>query len=115
MARREKATSITDAAMSLDEERRYRTIRYVVMMSIRGLLVIVLGILVMAEAPLLWLWLALGIVGMAVLPWLAVLLANDRLARKPGVFTRHQRRAKTLDPPEHRMIDSELATFTWQD
>jgi uncharacterized membrane protein len=77
--------------------------------------VIVLGILVMAEAPLLWLWLALGIVGMAVLPWLAVLLANDRLARKPGVFTRHQRRAKTLDPPEHRMIDSELATFAWQD
>ncbi|MEV3934703.1 DUF3099 domain-containing protein [Glycomyces sp. NPDC049804] len=107
MARREKATSITDAAMSLDEERRYRTIRYVVMMSIRGLLVIVLGILVMAEAPLLWLWLALGIVGMAVLPWLAVLLANDRLARKPGVFTRHQRRAQTLEAPEHRMIDSE--------
>lgn len=107
MARREKATSITDAAMSLEEERRYRTIRYVVMMSIRGVLVIALGILVMAEAPWLWLWLALGTVGMAVLPWLAVLLANDRLARKPGAFTKHQRRARTLKAPEHRMIDSE--------
>jgi hypothetical protein len=107
VARREKATSITDAAMSLDEERRYRTIRYVVMMSIRGVLVIVIGILVMAEAPLLWLWLALGVVGMAVLPWLAVLLANDSLVRKPGKFTKHQRRAQTLEAPEHRMIDSE--------
>ncbi|MEU5153254.1 DUF3099 domain-containing protein [Glycomyces sp. NPDC021274] len=107
MARREKATSITDAAMSLDEERRYRTIRYVVMMSIRAVLVIVLGILVMNEAPLLWLWLALGVAGMALLPWLAVLLANDRLVRKPGMFTKHQRQAKTLEAPEHRMIDSE--------
>ena len=107
MARREKATSITDAAMSLDEERRYRTIRYVVMMSIRGVLVIVCGILVMAEAPLLWLWLLFGVVGMAVLPWLAVVLANDRLARKPGRFTRHERRAETLEAPRNRMIDSE--------
>lgn len=93
--------------MSLDEERRYRTIRYVVMMSIRGVLVIVIGILVMAEAPMLWLWLALGVVGMAVLPWLAVILANDALARKPGKFIKHQRRAQTLEAPEHRMIDSE--------
>jgi hypothetical protein len=107
VARREKATSITDAAMSLEEERRYRTIRYVVMMSIRGLLVIVLGILAIAEAPMVWLWLPLGVIGMAVLPWLAVLPANDRLVRKPGVFTRHQRRAHTLEAPEHRMIDSE--------
>ncbi|WP_307814291.1 DUF3099 domain-containing protein [Glycomyces sp. YM15] len=107
MARREKATSITDATMSLEEERRYRTIRYVVMMSIRAMLVIVLGILVMAEAPLLWLWLLLGVIGMALLPWLAVMLANDRLARRPGVFTRHERRAKTLEAPEHPMIDSE--------
>jgi hypothetical protein len=111
VARREKATSITDATMSLEEERRYRTIRYVVMMSIRGMLVIALGILVMAEAPLLWLWLVIGVIGMALLPWLAVLLANDRLARKPGVFTRHQRRARTLEAPEHRMIDSELETL----
>jgi hypothetical protein len=107
VARREKATSITDAAMSLEEERRYRTIRYVVMMSIRAVLVVVLGILVMAEAPLLWLWLAIGVAGMALLPWLAVLLANDRLVRKPGLFTRHQRRAPTVEAPEHRMIDSE--------
>jgi Flp pilus assembly protein TadB len=108
VARREKATSITDAAMSLDEERRIRTTRYVVMMSIRGVLVIVCGILVMAEVPLLWLWLIFGVAGMAVLPWLAVLLANDRLAkRKPSRFARHHKRAQPLEAPEHRMIDSE--------
>jgi Flp pilus assembly protein TadB len=115
VARREKATSITDAAMSLDEERRYRTIRYVVMMSIRAVLVVVCGILVMVEAPLLWLWLLFGVIGMAVLPWLAVVLANDRLARKPGAFTKHQRRARTLDAPQRRMIDSELYARAWQD
>ena len=107
MARREKATSITDASMSLDEERRYRTIRYVVMMSIRALLVIVCGLLVMADVPMLWLWLLVGVAGMAILPWLAVMLANDRLVRKPGTFTRHRRRAETLEPPSHPMIDSE--------
>jgi type IV secretory pathway TrbD component len=108
VARREKATSITDAGMSLDEERRIRTTRYVVMMSIRGVLVILCGILVMAEVPLLWLWLIFGVTGMAVLPWLAVLLANDRLAKKkPSRFARHHKRAATLEAPEHRMIDSE--------
>jgi cyanate permease len=108
VGRREKATSITDAAMSLEEERRIRTTRYVVMMSIRGVLVIVCGILVMAEVPLLWLWLIFGVAGMALLPWLAVMLANDRLAKpRPSRFTRHQRKARALDAPEQRMIDSE--------
>ena len=107
MARREKAASITDAAMSLDEERRIRTIRYIVMMSIRALLVIVCGILVIVDAPYMVVWLPLGVVGMALLPWLAVLLANDRLAQKPGRFTKPQRKAQTLEAHDRRMIDSE--------
>lgn len=97
---------ISDVEMSPDEELRIRTIRYVVMMSIRALLVVVCAILVMVQAPLLWLWLPLGLVGMAVLPWLAVLLANDRLPQgKRSVFVPHRRRAKHLPAPEHRMID----------
>ncbi|THV42655.1 DUF3099 domain-containing protein [Glycomyces buryatensis] len=108
MGRREKATSITDARTSLDEERRYRTIRYVVMMGVRVVLLVACGILVILEAPLLWLWLPLGFIGMAVLPWLAVSLANDSLPQdRPGVFHRRQRRAETLEAPEHRMLDSE--------
>jgi hypothetical protein len=100
--------SITDAEMSIEDERRIRTTRYIVMMSIRVVLVILCGVLVMADAPYLLVWLPLCAVAMAVLPWLAVLLANDRLAKKPpSRFARHQRRAQTLEAPAHRMIDSE--------
>lgn len=98
--------SITDVELSPDEELRIRMVRYAVMMSIRVLLVVVCGILVIVEAPLLWLWLPLGVVGMVALPWMAVLLANDRLAKnKRGTFVRHERRAKRLAAPEHPMID----------
>lgn len=108
MARREKATSITDAGMSLEEERRFRTIRYILMMAIRVVLVIGCGLLVMADAPYLWVWIPLCLAGMALLPWLAVLLANDRLARKkPPRFTKRRRRAETLERPEHPMIDAD--------
>ncbi len=107
VGRREKTAVITDAAISLEEERRYRTIRYVVMMSIRAFLVILLGILVMLDVPLLWLWLLFGVAGMAVLPWLAVLLANDRVVKRPGSFFHRQRRAETLQAPDRPMIDSE--------
>ena len=94
--------------MSLEEERRFRTIRYVLMMSIRIALVIGCGVLVMAEGPCRWLWIPMGLVGRAGLPGLAVLLANDRLARKkPARFTKHQRRARVLEAPERPMIDSE--------
>ena len=107
MGRREKATLITDVSMSLEEERHIRTVRYVWMMSIRAFLVVLCGVFLMVRMPLLWLWLPLIGVGMAALPWLAVTMANDRLPRRRGVFTRHQRRARTLPAPDHRMIDSE--------
>ncbi|WP_344482866.1 DUF3099 domain-containing protein [Glycomyces endophyticus] len=107
MGRREKTAVITDAAISLEEERRYRTVRYILMMSVRGFLVILLGVLVMADVPYLWVWLLFGVAGMAVLPWLAVLLANDRVVKRPGAFFRRQRRAETLPAPDRPMIDSE--------
>jgi hypothetical protein len=105
---RERPVVITDATMSLDEERHIRIVRYVWMMSIRAGLVVLCGVLFMLDVPLLWLWITLGLVGMAVLPWLAVLLANDRIA-KQGTMRRFRRtrRAETLEAPRHRMIDSE--------
>lgn len=48
------------------------------MMSLRAVCLILGAILVSARPPLLWLWLSLCGVGMVLLPWLAVLLANDR-------------------------------------
>lgn len=69
---------ITDAARSQDDQLRSRQTRYIVMMSIRAVCLVVGAVLVGAEAPLLWLWLPLCGVGMVLVPWLAVLLANDR-------------------------------------
>ncbi|WP_157930637.1 DUF3099 domain-containing protein [Glycomyces xiaoerkulensis] len=108
MGRREQTQLITDAGMSPAEERRIRTVRYVWMMSIRAFLVVLCGVLLMVRAPLLWLWLPATLVGMVALPWLAVLLANDRLPKRGrSLFRPHRRRARTLSAPEHRMIESD--------
>ncbi len=69
---------ITDAARSQDDQLTSRQRRYVVMMGVRVACVIVGAILVGVRAPLLWLWLPLVALGMVLIPWLAVLLANDR-------------------------------------
>jgi len=69
---------ITDAARSQGDQLRRRQTRYVFMMSIRGVCLIVGAVLVTIKAPLLWIWLPICAVGMVLIPWLAVLLANDR-------------------------------------
>ncbi|MGH3662883.1 MAG: DUF3099 domain-containing protein [Micromonosporaceae bacterium] len=76
---------ITDAETSPDDQLRSRQIRYATMMGLRLVCLIVAGVLVSAQAPLLWLWLPLCIVGMVALPWMAVLIANDRPPKR-----RHQ-------------------------
>ena len=69
---------ITDAQRSQDDQLRSRQIRYLVMMSIRAGCLILAAILVSVRVPLLPLWLAICVISMIVLPWLAVLIANDR-------------------------------------
>lgn len=69
---------ITDAARSQGDQLRSRQIRYVTMMGARVACLILGGILISAKVPLLPLWLALCVLGMALLPWMAVLIANDR-------------------------------------
>ncbi|MDM4718071.1 DUF3099 domain-containing protein [Micromonospora sp. WMMA1363] len=91
---------ITDAARSQDDQLNSRQKRYVLMMGIRVACVIVGAVLVGVQAPLLWLWLPMVALGMILIPWLAVLLANDRPPkdehRKTGRF-RSRRRDET--PP----------------
>lgn len=108
---------ITDAERSQAEQLRSREIRYVIMMGIRAVCVVLAGVLVMIGAPMLWLWLLLCGVAMVLLPWLAVILANDRppkeqhrLAYKLG--RRHHTEApppRSLPSPrtDHRTIDAD--------
>jgi len=109
---------ITDAERSVEEELRFREIRYVIMMSLRAVCVIVGGILVMVHAPLLPVWLVLCVAGAVVLPWCAVLLANDRAPRPENrLRNKFRRSAATAPAPvralgedeeiQHKIIDAE--------
>jgi hypothetical protein len=108
---------ITDAAHSQDAQLRSRQIRYVTMMSVRAGCLILGGVLISARVPLLPLWLGLCALGMVLLPWMAVLIANDRPAKTKA--ERAADRAAREDvrralvqhdqsEPEHITIDSEV-------
>jgi uncharacterized membrane protein len=86
--RRPAPVVITDAAESPERELRRREIRYVTMMLVRAGCLIVAAVLVSTRPPLWGWWVGLCVLGMVVLPWLAVILANDRPAK-----TRAERRA----------------------
>ena len=108
---------ITDAARSQDDQLRSRTRRYVLMMLIRAVCVIIFAVLVATRPPLLWLWLVLCGAGAVVIPWLAVILANDR---PPKEKYRHFHKGDHTPPPSlptqpaagpdtepHKTIDAE--------
>jgi L-asparagine transporter-like permease len=82
---------ITDAERSQEDQLRTREIRYVTMMLIRAGCLILGAILVTVRPPLLWLWLVLCAIGMITLPWIAVVLANDRLPKERHRWRRHRR------------------------
>jgi L-asparagine transporter-like permease len=105
---------ITDAERSQEDQLRTRQNRYIVMMSLRAACLIAAVILVSVQPPLVWLWVALCAAGMILLPWIAVVLANDRLPkerhrwRRPG--TRGARAlpaAGSDDRPPGRTIDAD--------
>jgi hypothetical protein len=77
----ERPVLITDAARSQSDQFRSRQIRYVSMMGLRAACLILGAILISVRPPLLPLWLSLCAAGMVLLPWAAVLIANDRPAR----------------------------------
>ena len=85
----ERPVLITNAARSQQEQLRSRHTRYLVMMGVRVGLLVVGTVVVSVRPPLLWLWLALCVAGMVLLPWIAVLIANDRPARSKAVTGHH--------------------------
>ena len=78
MARDRRPVVITDAPENPEKELRRREIRYVAMMLTRAGCLVGGAILVSTKPPLWPLWVLLCVVGMVLLPWLAVILANDR-------------------------------------
>ncbi|MFF5226786.1 DUF3099 domain-containing protein [Dactylosporangium sp. NPDC000521] len=111
MGRRPKPQLITTAERSPEQELRSRERRYVAMMLLRGLCVIVAAVLVTAKVPLLWLWLCLLVAGALVLPWAAVLLANDRGPRPEHLLRNklqaRRRQQQSHPDPAHALSDHE--------
>ena len=78
--------AITSVAPSLDDQHEARRRKYLIMMGLRVICIIA----AVVTAPV-SLWLALlFICGGAVLPWCAVLIANDRPPRRATAFVRYR-------------------------
>jgi Flp pilus assembly protein TadB len=109
--RNTRPTRITDASPSQTEQLHHREIRYVLMMGIRAVCLVVIVVLVKIHAPLVWLWVPVLLFGMFIVPWLAVILANDRMPRRRYQMTPKpqlgQRALTSGAPPAepHRVID----------
>ena len=115
MAHDRKPVLITDAPESPEKELRRREIRYVAMMLTRAACLVVGAILVTARPPLWPLWVVLCVVGMVLLPWLAVIIANDRPPKTRAERLKDSQRRRpepTALPPgsddkviDHQVID----------
>ncbi|GIE84257.1 DUF3099 domain-containing protein [Actinoplanes regularis] len=109
---------ITSAARSPSDQLRSREIRYVTMMSVRAGCLILGGVLVSVRPPLLPVWLTLCAIAMVLLPWMAVLIANDgppktKAERLADAAAREQRQMALAEPsaeptPEPVTIDSDI-------
>ncbi|HEY2950267.1 MAG TPA: DUF3099 domain-containing protein [Micromonosporaceae bacterium] len=90
---------ITDAQRSQAEQLRSRQRRYVVMMLFRAGVVVLAAVLVGTGVPMLGLWLPLCGVCMILIPWLAVILANDRAPKEKYRLANRFHRTHRDDTP----------------
>lgn len=92
---------ITEAAPSHAEEFAHRRRKYAIIMAARIPCLVLAGVFYET-----W-WLALGFVVLSVpLPWVAVLVANDRPPRKAEHVNRFRRRSRELEARPHTVIES---------
>ena len=100
---------ITRAALPYEEEHRQRVRKYLTLMSIR-----VPALLLAALAYNTWHngWLSLAIVAASIpLPWMAVLIANDRPPRRPDEPRRYDaapRHIPLFPGPAHLALEESL-------
>ncbi len=102
----EKPVLITEAQTSLEQQHRNRVRRYTILMGFR-----IPCLILAAVAYSMWEnWvISLLIIGVSIpLPWIAVLVANDRPPRRKDEPSRwdERRRQIALESGHHRAIDS---------
>jgi DUF3099 family protein len=91
---------ITDAARSYEEELAVRKRRYKIMMGLR------IPCMVLAAAFYQIPWLAVTLLVLSIpLPWVAVLVANDRLPKKSEQANRYKPDRRQIEETEHPVID----------
>lgn len=93
---------ITEAALSLDEQHKARKRKYAIMMSARIPCIILALVFINV-----W-WLAVAFLVLSIpLPWMAVLIANDRPPRKAQKANRYEveRTAIEASAKDYRVID----------
>jgi hypothetical protein len=91
---------ITEAQPSYEEQFAARKRKYMIMMGLRIPCLLLAGMF--HET---W-WLALGFVVLSIpLPWVAVLIANDRPPRRAEDVNRFQRDKGAIEPPQRHVID----------
>ncbi|WP_137724769.1 DUF3099 domain-containing protein [Prescottella subtropica] len=96
---------ITEAAQSIDEQHRARVRKYLTIMSFRvpALILAALAYGAFGNA-----WISVGIIAASVpLPWIAVLIANDRPPRSKDEPSRYDKRdaERELEARSHRTIE----------
>lgn len=91
---------ITEAAPSYNDQLAARKRRYIIMMGLRFPCVILAGVFYQT-----W-WLALTFIAISVpLPWMAVLIANDRPARKKEDVNRYTPDVTKIESGTHKVIE----------
>ena len=90
---------ITDAPEDPEKELRRREVRYVTMMLTRAACLVAAALLVSLRPPLWPLWIVVCVVGAVLLPWLAVILANDRPPKTKAERAAAKRRFHEATPP----------------
>ena len=93
---------ITAAERSYDDQHAARKRKYLIMMGMR------LPFLFAALAFYQTWWLALGLVILSIpLPWIAVLIANDRPPRKAEQVNRFEQTPRAIETTNHQVIDGD--------
>jgi Flp pilus assembly protein TadB len=96
---------ITEAEPSLDAQLAARQRKYGIMMAVRALCLVLAAVFYQT-----WWLLAIFVLGAVVLPWMAVLIANDRPPKKAQKINRYgghpdPGRAIAAPPGEGRVIE----------